>query len=122
MDLLNSLMICIIANLLFAIHSIGTYENIKFGKLILSELNIMLNLYDIHSYNTKPKIFICSFKSIFQRLLYILVYDYSLSTDNIGIRFVFNVKFFKRIVNVFIRFFTLMIWSNRNHTGHVFKR
>ena len=69
MDLLNSWMICIIANLLFAIHSIGTYENIQFAKVILCELNIMFNSYDI------------------------LVYDYSLTTDNIGIRFAFNVKF-----------------------------
>ena len=74
MDLLNSWMICIIANLLFAIHSIGTYENIQFAKVILCELNIMFNSYD-------------------KSYLYILVYDYSLTTDNIGIRFVFIVKF-----------------------------
>ena len=93
MNMHDRWIICIIANILFAIHSIGIYENIQFAKVILSELNIMLSVYDKQ-------------------------FDYGQYWDS----FCIQRKVFKRIVNVFIRFFTLMIWSKRNHTGHVFKR
>ena len=81
MDLLNSLMICIIANLLFAIHSIGTYENIQFAKLLLSKLNIIL-------------------KGVFMHTCVLLQFDYGQYWDS----FCIQRKVFKRIVNVFIRF------------------